>query len=84
MVDFNRTKRVETTVSQIKVDAGLPEGQYIFQLTVLDKAGNKSKPVRINVEVVRKLVTIDPRLVVPITPIRVDPVNPIRLNLNTD
>lgn len=84
MVDFNRIKRVETTVPQIKVDAGLPVGNYVFQLTVLDQAGNKSIPVRVNLEVMRESVILDSRLVTPISPIRVDPVSPIRLNLNTD
>ena len=67
MVDFTRTKRVETEEPAIKVDAGLKEGRYVFQLTVIDQDGNKSRPAQIKVEIKRDLVIIDPRLIDPIT-----------------
>lgn len=67
MVDFTRTKRVETEEPAIKVDAGLKEGRYVFQLTVIDQDGNKSRPAQIKVEIKRDLVIIDPRLIDPVT-----------------
>ncbi len=51
MVDFRKSKRVTTPKPFIKVNAGLPAGRYIFQLTVVDGAGNKSKPARIKIEI---------------------------------
>lgn len=79
MVDFTRTKRVETTEPAIKVDPGLKEGRYVFQLTVIDQDGNKSRPAQIKVEVKRDLIIIDPRLVDPILrePILREPIIPI-------
>ena len=56
MVDFRNLKRVETTKAVIKVDAGLPAGKYIFQLTVIDEHGNKSKPARVNLNITRRFV----------------------------
>ena len=84
MVDFTRTQRIQTDEPQVKVDAGLKEGRYVFQLTVIDRAGNSSKPARINVEVKRSVIVVDPRLVdptlrQPVTPITpVIPITPIR------
>ena len=66
MVDFTRTKRVESEEPTIKVDPGLKEGRYVFQLTVIDQGGNKSRPAQITVEVKRDLIIIDPRLVDPV------------------
>ena len=77
MVDFRDKKRFETKASVLKVDAGLPAGRYGFQLTVVDSDGNKSKPMRLNVEVVTRGPIIDPRLVTPISPLPIDPL-PIR------
>ena len=79
MVDFTRTKRVETEEPAIKVDPGLKEGRYVFQLTVIDQDGNKSRPAQIKVEVKRDLIVIDPRLVDPILrePILREPIIPI-------
>lgn len=77
MVDFTRTTQVETEEPTVTVDAGLKEGSYVFQLTVIDKEGNKSKPARINVEVKRNVVVIDPRLVDPIIRQPVTPISPI-------
>ncbi|MCP4378554.1 MAG: hypothetical protein GY794_20555 [bacterium] len=82
MVDFREIKRVESRDASIKVDPGLPAGRYVFLLTIFDEAGNQSKPARINVEVVRQRVVIDPRLVNPDirTPIGpVIPVVPVRI-----
>ena len=56
MVDFRSTRRVKTTGAKTKVDAGLPVGKYVFQLTVIDEHGNKSKPAQINLEIVRRFV----------------------------
>lgn len=77
MVDFREKKRFETTESVLKVDAGLPAGRYAFQLTVEDNNGNRSKPMRLNIEVVRRLPIFDPRLVTPISPLPIEPVRPI-------
>ena len=73
MVDFRDKKRFETKASLLKVDAGLPAGLYAFQLTVVDNNGNRSKPMRLNVEVVARGPIIDPRLVAPIPQLPVDP-----------
>ncbi len=56
MVDFRDLKRVETTEAAIKVDAGLPAGKYVFQLTVIDEHGNKSNPARVNLKITRRFV----------------------------
>ena len=75
MVDFRDKKRFETKLPELQVDVGLPAGRYAFQLTVVDSNGNKSKPMRLNVEVVARVI-IDPRLVSPISPL---PIQPVRL-----
>jgi hypothetical protein len=77
MVDFRDKKRFLTKVPSLQVDAGLPAGRYVFQLTVVDSSGNTSKPMRLKVEVVARGPIIDPRLVTPITPVRIQPVRPI-------
>ncbi len=77
MVNFRDVKRVETKDASIVVDAGLPAGRYVFQLTVIDEVGNQSKLARINVEIVRRLVITDPRLVTPVIPSPIGPVTPI-------
>jgi hypothetical protein len=56
MVDFRSTRGVETTEATIEVDAGLPVGSYIFQLTVIDEHGNKSKPARVNLNITKRFV----------------------------
>lgn len=60
MADFRTSKRVETQASSITVDAGLPVGDHIFQLTAIDKSGNISKPALITVKVVSLSIPIDP------------------------
>ena len=77
MVDFTRTKRVETEEPLIKVDPGLKEGRYVFQLTVIDQDGNKSRPAQITVVVKRDIVIIDPRLIDPIIREPIIPIDPI-------
>jgi hypothetical protein len=77
MVDFIRTRQVETEEPVVKVDAGLKEGRYTFQLTVIDKEGNRSKAARINVEVRRNVIVVDPRLVDPVIRQPVTPISPI-------
>ncbi len=77
MVDFTRTIRVETEEPVIKVDPGLKEGRYVFQLTVIDQDGNKSRPAQITVVVKRDIVIIDPRLIDPIIREPIIPIDPI-------
>ena len=60
VVDFRNKNRVVTGEPVIKVDAGLPAGNYIGQLTVVDKTGNKSKPARIRIEIYRRNVITGP------------------------
>lgn len=54
----------EITTSQpfLTVPAGLAPGRYIFQLVVVDEAGNRSVPMR-------RLVTIQQRIVKPPGPV---------------
>ncbi len=77
MVDFRDNKRVETKDASIRVDPGLPVGRYVFQLTAFDEDGNASKPARINVEIVDRLVVIDPRLITPDIRLPIGPITPI-------
>ncbi|NNE64859.1 MAG: hypothetical protein HKN34_12300 [Gammaproteobacteria bacterium] len=78
MVDFRDKKRVATRDASIRVDPGLPAGRYVFQLTAVDAAGTRSKPARIRVEVVDRLVvTTDPRLVNPDLRSPIEPIIPI-------
>jgi hypothetical protein len=82
MADFRNTRRFKTDEAQIGVDAGLPVGRYVFLLTVVDNDGNSSKPVKLNLEVVRRLIISDPiirdpRLVDPVIPGPISPVRPI-------
>jgi len=76
MADFTRTKRVETEESEIKVDPGLKEGRYVFQLTVIDQDGNTSSPAQIKVEIKRDVIVFDPRLVDPVSrePVLTEPI----------
>jgi hypothetical protein len=60
MVDFRNKSRVVTGEPVIKVDADLPEGNYICQLTVVDKMGNKSKPARIRMKIHRRFIITGP------------------------
>jgi len=77
MVDFTRTKRIETREPAIKVDPGLKEGRYVFQLTVIDQDGNESRPARIQVEVKRGIISVDPRLVDPVLREPIVPRDPV-------
>ena len=76
MADFTRTKRVETVEPEIKVDPGLKEGRYVFQLTVIDQDGNTSSPAQIKVEIKRDVIVFDPRLVDPVSrePVLTEPI----------
>jgi len=65
MVDFRNKNRVVTGEPVINVDANLPAGNYICQLTVVDKMGNKSKPARVKFKIYRRLIITGP---VPIGP----------------
>jgi uncharacterized protein (DUF2141 family) len=53
MADFSRNRRIITREPIIKVDAGLPAGRYAVALTVIDSAGNVSKPAKITIEITR-------------------------------
>ena len=76
MADFTRTKRVETEEPEIRVDPGLKEGRYVFQLTVIDQDGNTSSPAQIKVEIKRDVIVFDPRLVDPVSrePVLTEPI----------
>lgn len=76
-MDFRDSKSAETTEAVIKVDAGLPAGSYIVQLTVIDENGNKSKPARINLKITKRFVG-------PVRPRRRDPLQPRRFNRDSD
>ena len=69
MADFITNKRIETVESFIAIDAGLPVGRYIFQLTVVDSNGNISKPSQIQVQIIRPLI-IGPVIAEPISLVR--------------
>jgi len=51
MTRFISRQVVSTRSPKIKVDAGLSVGRYRFQLTVIDAAGNRSKPARLTVTI---------------------------------
>jgi hypothetical protein len=85
MANFRTKKRFETKLGSLKVDAGLPVGRYTFQLTAVDKSGNKSKLAKLKVEVVAGGLVIDPRLIDPrivnpriVAPSPTTPIQPIR------
>ena len=85
MVDFTVKKSARTRTPQVIVDAGQAIGTHVFQLTVIDASGNRSKPARIKIEVTRNEVIFDPRIVnitdrvvVPITPVIPTGRTPIR------
>lgn len=77
MVDFRDKKRIETRGAVLNVDAGLPVGRYVFQLTVVDKAGNSSVPTRIKVEIFNRFIITEPVLIDPISPTLTVPFRPI-------
>ncbi len=66
MVDFTRRRSFESSEPNIPVDAGLPVGTHVFQLTVTDSAGNRSRPARIKVIIERRINrdVVNPRVVV--------------------
>lgn len=81
MVDFRDKKRVETTKAVIDVDAGLPVGNYLLRLTVVDKAGNRSRPAGIRLAVFNRFIITDPVVIDPVRPIVIGPLRPdIRFN----
>ena len=65
MADFRRTKKVKTKKPFVKVEAGLPPGNHRFQLTVVDRQGNQSKPAEVVVKIRETRTPVEP-----ITPIR--------------
>lgn len=76
-MDFRDSKSVETTEAVIKVDAGLPAGSYVVQLTVTDENGNKSKSARINLKIANRFVG-------PLRPRRRDLLQPRHFNRDSD
>ncbi len=46
--------RLESTNAVIRVDAGLPAGKYIIQLSVIDENGNRSKPAKIKLKIFKR------------------------------
>ena len=55
---FKRNVAIETSSPVAKVENKLPVGNHTFQLVVEDNAGNRSRPVKTVVEVIRT-ATID-------------------------
>lgn len=72
-VDFTRRRRYTTRKATIAVAPTLPVGAHIFELVVEDDSGNRSRPVRVKVEVLPVLV-VDPRD----GPLRPGPIRVIR------
>ncbi len=64
MVDFTRRRKFVTRGPALTVDAGLAPGSHLFELVVMDQAGNRSQPARIKVTVVRNRFTYLPGAVV--------------------
>ncbi len=60
MANFVTSSRFETRDSSLSVDGGLPVGDHIFQLTVIDESGNKSKPAQMTVKIIDLSIPIDP------------------------
>ncbi len=52
MANFRRCRKFKSRVPQLKVDAGLPVGTYVFQLEVDDQNNNRSKAARVKVKIV--------------------------------
>ena len=76
MADFTRRRRYTTRRPRLGVDPGLPVGRHVFELVVEDGSGNRSKPVRVKVEILPArdpgpprdgTPSVDPTLVDPIT-----------------
>lgn len=57
MVDFTRRRKFVTREPQLKVDAGLDPGTYVFGLMVTDDAGNQSEAAQVKVKIVRTRTT---------------------------
>jgi hypothetical protein len=68
MANFKERKAFMTRSSKLNVDAGLPEGEYRFQLVVVDSNDMSSEPVEV-------VVTIVPPRIGPL-PIRPEPIRP--------
>jgi hypothetical protein len=72
MADFRQKKRFSSKLPQLTVAAGLPPGRYVFQLEVEDQSGNKSRPARVQINIVASIDTpgtggSGPIVVTPIT-----------------
>ena len=52
MANFRQRRKFKSRVPQLKVDAGLPVGTYVFQLEVEDQNNNRSKAARVKVRIV--------------------------------
>jgi hypothetical protein len=63
---FAPGKPVTTPASTVTVDGGLPVGDHVFQLVVIDDAGSQSQPARVVVKIVPPVLTgpgVGPRTV---------------------
>jgi len=52
MADFKQRRTFKSRGPQLKVDAGLPVGTYLFQLEVVDQNGNRSQAAQVRVKIV--------------------------------
>ena len=60
MARFVVNRPITTTEPFIKVDGGLPEGRYKFQLVVVDGQGNKSQPATLMVTIKGRTIIRNP------------------------
>ena len=74
MTQFVVGKPVTTDVPSVVVDAGLPVGRHRFRLTVIDTAGNESRPNEAVVQVVPLTVVVPGQ---PVTPVVLNPAGPV-------
>jgi hypothetical protein len=47
---------INTKEPTLFIDPGLPVGDYVFQLTVMDQSRNQSRPVQLTVRVIQRIV----------------------------
>jgi hypothetical protein len=62
---FAPGKPVTTPAPTVSVDGGLPVGDHVFQLVVIDDAGSQSQPTRVVVKIVPPVPTgpgVGPRI----------------------
>jgi hypothetical protein len=74
MANFTQRRQFKTRTPQLKVDAGLPAGTYVFQLMVEDQSGNRSAAAKVRLKIVAPREPIRPGDPVPV----ITPLDPIR------